>query len=119
MAIAGLLIFPLHVDNSFPVEVTSPYYGRLSPLTFPSNSVVPLSLSKGGLNGENSLPEDKEYNPRSDWSVERGGLEPRIGSKRLRIDQIATWMNPKDGLQGGCHPTMWHWVVEQSKKINR
>ena len=29
--------------------------------------------------------------------VERGGLEPGIGSKSLRIDQIATQTNPKFG----------------------
>jgi len=60
MTITGLLNLPLHVDDGFPGKVTSP-----------SNHIarnLSLLLGEDGLDGGDSLPEDKEHDMRPNWS---------------------------------------------------
>ena len=53
MTISGLLDFPLHVDDGFSMEVAGPSDHATRDLS--------LRLGEDGLDGRDSLPEDKEH----------------------------------------------------------
>ena len=53
MTVPGFLNLPLHVDDSFPGEISSPSDHVARDLS--------LLLGENGLDGRDSLPENKEH----------------------------------------------------------